>query len=87
MQNRRRRLFDSKLAVQVQLKVLYVEVHIWKNQQPPTVFLYDAKNHKYWTAVRHYARYRSTINNKLPFFQKVLVFSDGKQSIEPCPIV
>ena len=60
---------------------------IWKNQQPPTVFLHDAKNHKYWTAVRHYAHYRSTTNNKLTFFQKVLVFSDGKQSIEPCLIV
>ena len=34
--------------------------------QPPTVFLHDAKNHKNWTAVRHYARYRSTTNNKLP---------------------
>ena len=60
---------------------------IWKNQQPPTVFLHDAKNNKYWTTVRHYAHYRSTTNNRLTFFQKVLVFSDGKQSIEPCPIV
>ena len=46
---------------------------IWKNQQPPTVFLHDAKNHKYRIAVRHYAHYRS-ITNKLIFFQKVLVF-------------
>ena len=60
---------------------------IWKNQQPPTVFLHDAKNHKYWTAVRHYACYRSSTNNRFIFFQKVLVFSNGKQSIEPCPIV
>ena len=36
---------------------------IWKNQQPPIVFLHDAKNHKYWTAVRHYACYRSSTNN------------------------
>ena len=57
------------------------------SQQPPKVFLHDAKNHKYWTVVRHYARYRRTTNNKLAFFQKVLVFSNGKQSIEPCPIV
>ena len=35
---------------------------IWKDQQPPTVFLHDTKNHKYWTAVRHYARYRSSRN-------------------------
>ena len=60
---------------------------IWKNQQPPTVFLHDAKNHRYWLAVRHYARYRSITNNKLTFFQKVLVFSDGKQSLKPYPIV
>ena len=39
---------------------------IWKNQQPPTVFLQVVKNHKYWTAVRHYACYRSNTNNKLP---------------------
>ena len=57
---------------------------IWKNQQLPTVFLHDAINHKYWTAVRHYARYRSTTNNKLTFFQKVLVFYNGKQSFETC---
>ena len=60
---------------------------IWKNQQLPTVFLQDAKNHKYWTAARHYAHYRSNTNNKLTFFQKVLVFSDGKQSFKPCLIV
>ena len=52
---------------------------IWKNQQSPTVFLYDFKNHKYWIAVRHYTCYKSTINNKLTF-QKVLVFCDCKQS-------
>jgi len=34
---------------------------IWMNQQPPTVFLHDAKN---WTVVRHYACYRSSTNNK-----------------------
>ena len=60
---------------------------IWKNQQPPTVFLQDAKNHKYWTAARHYAHYRSNTNNKLTFFQKVFVFSDAKQSFKPWPIV
>ena len=60
---------------------------IWKNQQPPTVFLHDAKNHRYWIALRHYARYRSTTNYKLTFFQKVLVFSDGKQSLKLYPIV
>ena len=43
---------------------------IWKNQHSPTVFLHDAKNHKYWAAARHYARYRSNTNNKLTF-QKV----------------
>ena len=57
---------------------------IWKNQQPPG--LLDAKNHTYWIATKHYARYR-TNTNKLTFFQKVLVFSDGKQSIKPCVIV
>ena len=60
---------------------------IWKNHQPPTVFLHSAKNHKYWTAARHYARYRSNTNNELTFFQKVLVFSDSKQSFKTCPIV
>ena len=60
---------------------------IWKNQQSPTVFLHDAKNHRYWIAARHYARYRSNTNNKLTFFQKVLVFSDGKKSLTPYPIV
>ena len=59
---------------------------IWKNQQSPTVFLYDFKNHKYWIAVRHYTCYKSTINNKLTF-QKVLVFCDCKQSFKPGPIV
>ena len=58
---------------------------IWNNQQPPTVFLHDAKNHKYWIEARHYARYRNPTNNKPTFFQKMLVFSDGKQSFEPCP--
>ena len=57
---------------------------IWKNQQSTTVFLRDAKNHKYWTAVRHNAR---STNNRLTLFRKVLVFSDSKQSSEPCPIV
>ena len=52
---------------------------IWKHQQPATAFLHDAKNHKYWIAMRHYACYRSSTNNKLTFFQKVLAFSDGKQ--------
>ena len=60
---------------------------IWKNQQPPTVFLQAAKNPKYWTVARRYARYRSNTNNKLIFFQKVLAFSDGKQSFKPWPIV
>ena len=59
---------------------------IWKNQKPLTALLQDARNHKYWTAMRHYARYRGN-TNKLTFFQKVLVFSDGKQSFKPCPIV
>ena len=58
-----------------------------KNQQPTAVFLHDAKNHKYWTAVRHFVSKRSSTENKLTFFQKVLLFSDGKKSIEPCPIV
>ena len=59
---------------------------IWKNQQPLTctVFLHDGKNR---VSARHYARYRSNTNNKLTFFQKVLVFSGDKQSSEPCPIV
>ena len=51
------------------------------------VFLHDAKNLKYWLVVRHFACYRSTTNHKPTFFQKVLVFSDGKQSLEPCLIV
>ena len=37
---------------------------IWKNHQPPTVFLHGAKNHKYWIAVRHYTRCQSTTNNR-----------------------
>ena len=45
------------------------------------------KNHKYWTALRHYdASYRSSTNNKLTLFQKVFMSSDDNQSIEPCPI-
>ena len=61
---------------------------IWKNLQPPTIlFLHDTKNNWYWIAVRHYIRYRSNTNNKLTFFQIVLVFSDGKQSFKPCLIV
>ena len=38
-------------------------------------------------AARHYACYTSNTNNKLAFFQNVLVFFDGKQSFEPCPII
>ena len=57
---------------------------IWKNQQSTTLFLHDVKNHKYWTAVRHNAR---STNIRLTLFRKVLVFSDSKQSSEPCPIV
>ena len=48
---------------------------IWKNQQPPTVFLHDAKPQI--SVVRHYTGYRSTINSKLTFLQKVLIFCDG----------
>ena len=55
---------------------------IWKKQQPPTVFLHDAKNHKYLLAVRHYARYRSTTNNKLTFFQKVLMVSNPSSHLQ-----
>ena len=51
MQNRRR-LFVSKLAIQVQLMILYILGSIWENQQPPTVFLHDAKNHKYQVGQR-----------------------------------
>ena len=57
----RRRLFASKLAIQVSTEGT-MRGSIWKNQQPPTVFLHDTKNHKYWTAVSHYAHYRSFRN-------------------------
>ena len=40
-----------------------------------------------WIVMRLYTHYRSTTNSKLTFFQKVLVFSDGKQYFKPCPIV
>ena len=66
---------------------LSIQGSIWKNLQPPSVFLHDAKNHRYWIAVRHYACNRSSSNSKLTFFQKVFVFSDGKQSFESCLIV
>ena len=38
--------------------------------QQSTVFLHDAKNHKYWIPdrVRHYTDYRSSTNNKLTSF-------------------
>ena len=42
--NRRGHLLATKLAIQVQLKVLYMQVRIWKSQQSPTVFLHDVKN-------------------------------------------
>ena len=134
MWNRRRRLLASKLAIQVQLKALYVEVsgrtssllqyscmmpktllctqlnkHIaylckwWQNGTRcrdgvkvlwchwfPSSLVGFLGFHPYmacfsfrklfvtcWTAVRHNARYRSSTNNRLTFFQKVLVFSDG----------
>ena len=76
----------AELAIQVHVRH-WTRAFLPGRVRETTVFLHDAKNHKYWTAVRHYARYRSTTNNKLPFFQKLLVFFDGKQSIEPCPIV
>ena len=57
---------------------------MWKNLQSPTVHLDDPK---YWIAVRHYAHYRSTTNNKPTFFQRVVVIFDGKQSCKLCPIV
>ena len=37
--------------------------------------------------MRHYARYRRTTNNKLTFFQKLLVFSVGKRAFKLSPIV
>ena len=37
--------------------------------------------------MKHYTRYRSNTTNKLTFFQKVLAFSGGKQSFNPCLIV
>ena len=53
--------------------------NIWKNQQPPTVFL----NIRWqWDSM-----HATDTNDKLTFFQKVLIFSDGKQSFEPHPIV
>ena len=66
MQNRRWHLFTTKLATEVQLKVLY----LWKKQQSPTVLLHDTNNHKYWIASRYYACYRSSTKNLLTFFQK-----------------
>ena len=74
MWNRRQRLFASKLAIQVQLKVLYVEV----SGRTSNLLQYSYMTPK----TGHYGRYRSTTNNTLLFFQKVLVFSDSKQSIE-----
>ena len=60
----------------------------WKYLEKPAVSYSSlAWYHKYWIAVRHYACYRNTTNNKLTFLRKVLVFFDGKQSFEPCPIV
>ena len=53
---------------------------ISKNQQPVTAFLHNAKNHKYWIAMKHYARYRNTTNNKLTFFQKVYSLMVGNPS-------
>ena len=78
-------VFTTKLAIQIQLKVLFVKV----SGKPAASYSIPTwcQNHKYWIAVRHYAHYRSTTNNQLTFFQKVEVLCDGKQSFEPCPNV
>ena len=73
--SRRRRLLATKLATLIQLKVVYMEV----SGRTSILLQYCCM----MIAVRHYARYRSTTLNKLTFFQKVLVFSDGKQSFKP----
>ena len=54
---------------------------IWKNLQPPIVFLDDAKNHRYWIMMRHYACYGSNTNNKLTYFQKVLMVSNPSSHV------
>ena len=60
---------------------------IWKNQQPVTVFLHDAKNHKHLIVERDNTRAIQKQHQQQALLQKVLVFSDGKQSLESCPIV
>ena len=63
------------------------EAIIYTHSTIETAFVGVAINyHKYWLAARHYAYNRIT-NNKLAFFQNVLIFSDGKQSFEPCLII
>ena len=47
------------------------------------LFLHDAKNHKYWIAVRHHTCYRSTTNNsKLTFLQKILMVSNPSSRVQ-----
>jgi len=76
MWNRRRRLFASKLAIQVQLKVLYMEV----SGRTSSLLQYFYMMPK---TINIGQRWDTTHTTEAP----PTVFSDGKQSIEPCPIV
>ena len=79
--SRRQWLLATKLATPIQLK------YTWKYLEEPAASYSILPRCQYWTAVRHYTRYISNSNNKLTFFQKVLVFSDSKQSFKPWLIV
>ena len=75
--NRRGRLLATKLAIQIQLKVVYMKV----SGRASTLLQYSCMMLKTWMMLRHYACYRSTTLQKLTFILKV------SQSFKPCLIV
>ena len=60
---------------------------IWKNQQSQSVFLHDAKNHKYWIVWTDRLGTLQKHHQKTAIFYNILAFSDVKQSTKSHPII
>ena len=82
--SRRRRLLATKLAILIQLKVVYMKV----SGRTSSLLQYSYKMPKIINIGQRWDITHATeATPTTSFFQKVLVFSDGKQSFKPCPIV
>ena len=66
-QNRMFAHYQTCYSLQIQLKVLYMQV----SERASTLLQYSYMMSKTWMVLRHYAHYRSTTLQKLTFILKV----------------